>query len=97
EVSVLYPPPENAAGKALLALRQVGCATGGIHNVSLDLRAGEVLGLAGLVGAGRTELARVLFGITPADAGEILLHGQRITIGSPEEAIAHGIVCVPED
>jgi len=97
EVSVIYPPRENAAGKVLLALRQIGCAAGGIHNVSLDLRAGEVFGLAGLVGAGRTGLAHVLFGITPADTGEILLNGRRITIHSPQEALAHGIAYVPED
>ena len=65
--------------------------------MSLDVRAGEIVGLAGLVGAGRTELARILFGITPADSGEILLNGKSITIGSPREAIAHGIAYVPED
>jgi rhamnose transport system ATP-binding protein len=63
----------------------------------LEVRAGEVLGLAGLVGAGRTELARVLFGITPADSGEIVLNGQRATIHSPQEAVSHGIAYVPED
>ncbi|HEY6169371.1 MAG TPA: ATP-binding cassette domain-containing protein, partial [Verrucomicrobiae bacterium] len=54
-------------------------------------------GLAGLVGAGRTELARVLFGLTPADSGEIFLDGQRVVITSPREAVAHGIAYVPED
>jgi len=53
--------------------------------------------MAGLVGAGRTELARVLFGIMPADSGEILLNGQLITISTPKEAVAHGIAYVPED
>jgi rhamnose transport system ATP-binding protein len=65
--------------------------------VSLEARAGEILGLAGLVGAGRTELARVLFGITPADAGEIVLQGEPVTIASPREAVARGIAYVPED
>jgi rhamnose transport system ATP-binding protein len=49
------------------------------------------------VGAGRTELARVLFGLTPADSGEIVLNGRRVTIASPQEAVAHGIAYVPED
>jgi len=61
------------------------------------VRAGEVVGVAGLVGAGRTELARVLFGLTPADSGEIILDGRRITLKSPREAVAQGIAYVPED
>ena len=68
-----------------------------MHSVSLSIRAGEILGLAGLIGAGRTELARVLFGITPADAGEIQLRGQTVFIGSPPRAVALGIAYVPED
>jgi len=72
------------------------CASG-VRKITLDVRAGEIVGLAGLVGAGRTELACVLFGITPADAGEIHLNGQRATIGSPQEAVAHGVAFVPED
>src|SRR5213078_2388732 len=74
-----------------------GCSTSGVKNVTLDIRAGEIVGLAGLVGAGRTELARILFGITPADSGEIILNGRRITVHSPQEAVAHGIAYVPED
>ncbi len=63
----------------------------------MSVRAGEILGLAGLVGAGRTELARVLFGLTPADAGEIRLRGQAVAIDSPARAVALGIAYVPED
>jgi rhamnose transport system ATP-binding protein len=65
--------------------------------VTLEVRAGEILGLAGLVGAGRTELARTIFGITPADSGEILLCGKPIAIQSPRDAVSHGIAYVPED
>jgi len=97
EVSHIYPPAEGAAGELVLALKNLDCAAGGVKDVSLDVRAGEVVGLAGLVGAGRTELARTLFGITPADSGEIRLNGQRITIRSPQEAVTHGIAYVPED
>ena len=97
EVSAIYPPAESEAGEVVLSLKNLGYAAGGVKNVSLEVRAGEVVGMAGLVGAGRTELARVLFGITPADAGEITLNGQRVTIHSPQEAVAHGIAYVPED
>ena len=97
EVSAIYPPSESAAGNVVLSLKNLGCAAGGVENISLDVRAGEIVGMAGLVGAGRTELARVIFGITPADSGEILLNGQRITISTPKEAVAHGIAYVPED
>ena len=97
EVSQIYPPAEGAAGEVMLRLRNLGCALGGVRDVTLEIRAGEVVGLAGLVGAGRTELARTLFGITPADSGQILLNGKSVHIRSPQEAIANGIAYVPED
>jgi rhamnose transport system ATP-binding protein len=65
--------------------------------VNLSIRAGEILGLAGLVGAGRTELARVLFGLTPANSGEILLNGQLVRVQNPAAAVELGIAYVPED
>jgi rhamnose transport system ATP-binding protein len=97
EVSLLYPPALAPAGDGVLELRGVGCMAGGVRDVSFTVRAGEVFGLAGLVGAGRTELARVLFGLTPADAGEIWLRGTRVAIRSPRAAMEHGIAYVPED
>src|SRR5690606_27949711 len=65
--------------------------------VNFSLRAGEVFGMAGLVGAGRTELARALFGITPTSSGEIFLGGKPVKIANPAAAVAHGIAYVPED
>ena len=97
EVSSIFPPAESEPGNVVLSLKNLGCVAGGVKNITLDVRAGEVVGLAGLVGAGRTELARVIFGLTPADAGEIILNGQRVVIASPQEAVAHGIAYVPED
>jgi rhamnose transport system ATP-binding protein len=97
EVSSIYPPSESEPGKTVLSLKNLGCTESGVNGVTLDVRAGEIVGMAGLVGAGRTELARILFGITPADSGEILLNGERISITSPREAIARGIAYVPED
>lgn len=97
EVSAIYPPAEGKAGETVLSVKRLGCREGGVSGVDLYVRAGEIVGLAGLVGAGRTELARVLFGITPADAGEISLGGKTVRIRSPREAISHGIAYVPED
>jgi len=97
EISQIFPAAESAPGDTVLSLKNLGCAAGGVKNVSLDVRAGEILGLAGLVGAGRTELARTIFGITPANGGEIFLRGEKIEIPSPREAVARGIAYVPED
>lgn len=97
EMTQIYPPSEAMPREVVLALRNVGCTASGVHGVTFDVRAGEVFGLAGLVGAGRTELARILFGLTPADSGEIFLNGARIAPQSPEDAVARGIAYVPED
>lgn len=97
EVSQIYPPSESEPGQIVLTLKNVGSSIGRVRNVTLEVRAGEVVGLAGLVGAGRTELARTLFGITPADTGEIAVNGKRVEIRSPQDAVAIGIAYVPED
>jgi rhamnose transport system ATP-binding protein len=97
EVAQIYPPSESAPGEPVLTLEGVGCRASGVAGVSFEVRAGEIFGLAGLVGAGRTELARILFGMTPADAGSIRLKGRAVAIGSPREAVDLGIAYVPED
>jgi rhamnose transport system ATP-binding protein len=97
EVSTIYPPAESAPGDVVLAVKNLRGAAGRVRDVTLDVRAGEIVGLAGLVGAGRTELARVLFGLTPTDGGDIRLAGRRVTISSPQDAVALGIGYVPED
>jgi ABC-type sugar transport system ATPase subunit len=89
--------PDARPGATLVALRGVSCAASGVDRVSLELRAGEVVGMAGLVGAGRTELARCVFGLTPADSGGILVGGAPAAIRTPEDARRHGIAYVPED
>jgi ABC-type sugar transport system ATPase subunit len=68
-----------------------------LEDVSLSVRAGEILGIAGLVGAGRTEAARAIFGADPYDTGEVMVGGARTAIRSPQDAIRHGIGLVPED
>jgi rhamnose transport system ATP-binding protein len=97
ELSAVFPKIEVPIGEPVLSLEDVGCKSAGVRGVSLEVRAGEILGLAGLVGAGRTELARVLFGVEPADRGVIRLGGRAVTIGSPREAVGQGIAYVPED
>jgi rhamnose transport system ATP-binding protein len=97
EISQIYPPRENTPGDIALEIASLSCASSNVRSVSFALRAGEVLGVAGLVGAGRTELARTLFGITPADSGEIKLRGATVEIDSPQTAIACGIAYLPED
>jgi rhamnose transport system ATP-binding protein len=97
ELSAVFPKKEVVLGEVVLELRGLGCSALGVHNINLSVRAGEIVGVAGLVGAGRTELAQVLFGLTPADEGQILLRGQTVHIDSPAQAIAAGIAYVPED
>lgn len=97
ELSAIFPKKEVELGETILELQGLGCAGSGLRDINLSLRAGEIVGLAGLVGAGRTELARTIFGLTPADAGEILLRGETVKIESPQRAIKHGIAYLPED
>lgn len=97
ELSAVFPQRSVDPGEVVLELRGLGCAATGVRNVNLSVRAGEIVGLAGLVGSGRTALARVIFGLTPADQGAMLLHGKTVRISHPTQAIAHGIAYLPED
>jgi len=92
----LFPKIEVPIGDVVLELRDV-CFGRKVRNASLKVRAGEIVGLAGLVGSGRTELALTIFGITPATSGEILLEGKPVRIDAPQRARDLGIAYVPED
>jgi ABC-type sugar transport system ATPase subunit len=92
----LFPKIDARIGEPLLELRNVSHGAA-VKDVSLTVRAGEIVGIAGLVGSGRTELAITVFGITPATAGEILIAGKPVKIASAEQARALGIAYVPED
>ena len=89
-------PPNAVPGDEVLRVRGLS-SPGKFDDVSFSLRSGEVLGIAGLVGAGRSELAQALFGLDHVSRGEISLRGQRVRVGTPAEAISLGIGLVPED
>lgn len=97
ELSAVFPKREVERGEILFELKGLGSRPAGVRNVNLAVRAGEIVGVAGLVGAGRTELAKTIFGLYAPDAGEILLRGKPVRIGHPCEAIDHGIAYLPED
>jgi rhamnose transport system ATP-binding protein len=97
DVSAVFPKREVPIGGPVLEVRDLTSASAGIHNVTLTVRSGEIVGLAGLVGAGRTELARTLFGLERVDAGSIHVDGHAILPRAPDEAIAQGIAYLPED
>jgi rhamnose transport system ATP-binding protein len=97
DLSAVFPKRQVEIGEVVFELKDFGCKAVGIRNVDLAVRAGEIVGVAGLIGAGRTELAKTIFGLYEPDEGEILLRGKRITIGHPCEAIDLGIAYLPED
>jgi len=97
ELSTVFPKRAVPMGGELIELRGVSNRAGGLRDISLSVRSGEILGVAGLVGSGRTQLAETLFGLTPADSGEISVSGTSVRITSPAQAIDLGIGYVPED
>jgi ribose transport system ATP-binding protein len=96
DLSRLFSQARQSAAPVRLEVRQLSCR-GVLRDISFTVRGGEVVGLAGLVGAGRTELARCIFGADPINSGEILLDGSPVTIRTPGNAVDLGIALVPED
>ena len=97
ELSSIFPKRDIALGDTVLELKNVSCRAAGIRNATLSVKKGEILGIAGLVGSGRTQLAETIFGLAPAESGEIVLRGAAVSINSPSDAIRNGIGYVPED
>jgi len=95
-IDQLFPKVDVPPGRTLLELRSLSHRRA-VRDVSLTVREGEILGIAGLVGSGRTELALTIFGITPATSGEILVDGKPVVIDSPRVARDLGIAYIPED
>jgi len=88
---------ESTWEKGDVALETQGLCGNGLKDVSFKVRCGEILGIGGLLGAGRTELARLLFGADKAEDGKIFVHGRQVEIKTPEDAVSYGIGYVPED
>jgi ribose transport system ATP-binding protein len=97
DLKSLYIPPKAPPGADILEVAGLRTQFHPKHAVSLSLKAGEILGMAGLIGAGRTELARAVFGIDAMLDGEIRLNGALLAIRSAKDSISHGIYLVPED
>jgi ribose transport system ATP-binding protein len=97
DLKSIYRPPAAPPGEPILEIAGARTATYPGREVDLAVRRGEILGLAGLIGAGRTELARAVFGIDPLLGGTLRLAGRAVAVGSPRDAIAQGIYLVPED
>ncbi len=97
ELDAVFPKREIPLGETVLSVRDLSNARTGVRRVSLSVRRGEILGIAGLVGSGRTQLAETIFGLTPATGGQITIDGKPVQLGSPAEAIGRGIAYVPED
>jgi rhamnose transport system ATP-binding protein len=95
-ISNLFPKQDVKAGDVILKVENLS-RTGSFENISFELRKGEVLGMAGLVGAGRTNVARALFGVEPSTSGTIQIEGQTVSITSSQGAKELGIAYVPED
>jgi rhamnose transport system ATP-binding protein len=96
DLATLYPKADVAPRDVML--RAHGLTRRGVFSdISFDVRAGEIVALAGLVGAGRSEVARAIFGIDPLDAGEVQVAGARLKTGRPALAVKAGLALVPED
>ena len=96
EITEKFPRVSCEKGKKIFEVRHLNAGRM-VRDVNLELYEGEIVGIAGLMGAGRTETTRAIFGIYPKDGGEIVLDGQTITIKKPIDAIKAGIVLAPED
>lgn len=96
EIKEKFPRVSCKKGKKVLEVRNLN-AGHMVRNVNFSLYEGEIVGFAGLMGAGRTETTRAIFGVDPKESGEIILDGKPVTIRKPEDAIRAGIVLAPED
>jgi len=95
-ISKLFPKQDVEAGDVILQVENLS-RTGAFENISFELHKGEILGMAGLVGAGRTNVARAIFGVEPPTSGRILIEGRKVMITSSRKAKELGLAYVPED
>jgi ribose transport system ATP-binding protein len=96
DLSEQFPKEQMPVGEEVLRVEGLNQGKK-LRNISFSVKAGEVLGIAGLVGAGRTELVRAIFGADPIDSGTIFVYGRPVSVKSPRDAIRHGIALLTED
>ncbi len=97
DVDRIFPKIEEPIGKEVLRVEGLTGANGAFKDVNFSVRAGEILGIAGIVGAGRTELVRGIAGVDPLASGSVFIEGQKLQLKEPSDAIKVGVVLVPED
>ncbi|MBO5683013.1 MAG: ATP-binding cassette domain-containing protein, partial [Clostridia bacterium] len=97
ELKRRFPERETPPGEKILTVRGLSSKHNSVKDVSFDVRRGEILGFAGLAGAGRTEVIENLFGLSARESGEIILHGKKIKNRTPREAIKHGFALLTEE
>jgi len=95
ELKEYYPRRSGNLSEVVLEVKNI--SGNGVENISFSVRQGEILGVAGLVGSGRTEMAHVVYGAVKKDSGDVFIDGKKVEIHSPDEAIRHGIGLIPED
>jgi rhamnose transport system ATP-binding protein len=95
-VNELFPKTAVEPGEVVLRVKNL-TRKGVFKDISFELHKGEILGMAGLVGAGRTEVSQAIFGVAPADEGTIEIEGRPVRIADPQHAMQHGLALVPED
>jgi len=96
EITHMFPKEETVIGDVVLSVRNLK-KDGLFEDISFDLRKGEILGIAGLMGAGRTEVVETLFGYRKRDSGEIFIYGEKVRIDSPKDAVKHKMALLTED
>ena len=96
ELTERYPARHPSPGEPVLEVKNI-TGKGRFENVSFSVRAGEIVGVSGLMGAGRTEMMRAIFGLDPLDSGEIWVRGKKVHIKKPDDAVKHGIGFITED
>ncbi len=92
----IFPKGEGQPGAVVLSVDQLSAGRA-VRNVSLSVRAGEIVGVAGMVGSGRTELVRAIFGADPISGGTVTVNGMPLQARTPQQAIRAGLALVPED
>jgi len=95
--SEVFPKSDAKIGETIFEVKNLFEENGAVKDVSLSVHAGEIIGITGLVGAGKTELCKTIFGAFPIESGEVLLRGKALKISEPHQAVKQGIALVPEE